>query len=108
MNLLFICSKNRWRSPTAENIFSKYEGINTRSAGTSPKAKIKVSKTDLSWADLIFVMENKHQAYLSRKFPDLSRQKIIKVLHIPDKYQYMDEKLIKILDEKVKSFLQMI
>lgn len=108
MHLLFICSQNKWRSPTAEHIFAQYPGIQTRSAGTSDKAKIKVTKADLHWADLILVMEDKHKAYLNRKFADLSKQKTIKILHIPDKYQYMDENLIEILKSSVTVYLPTI
>ena len=31
--LLFICSQNRLRSPTAEAVFCKYEGLEVDSAG---------------------------------------------------------------------------
>ncbi|WP_375471140.1 hypothetical protein [uncultured Nostoc sp.] len=30
--LLFICSQNKLRSPTAEAVFSEYEGLETDSA----------------------------------------------------------------------------
>jgi len=105
MNVLFVCSQNRWRSPTAENICSVYPGIQTRSAGTSPKARIKISRADLNWADLIFVMETKHLDYLKRSFADLMKKKTVRVLHIPDKYQYMDERLIQLLEAKLQKYL---
>jgi len=105
MNVLFVCSQNRWRSPTAENIFSSYPSIQTRSAGISANARIKIGRLDLNWADLIFVMESKHLEYLKRKFPDLTSRKKITVLHIPDKYGYMDERLIQILESKLKQIL---
>src|SRR5258706_220622 len=41
--ILFICSQNRWRSPTAEKIFDGVDNISARSAGTEPAARIKVS-----------------------------------------------------------------
>lgn len=105
MHILFICSQNKWRSPTAENIFSNYPNIETRSAGTSNKAKIKVNKADLSWADMICVMEKNHLEYLRRNFADIIANKKVKILYIKDKYQYMDPQLIKILKERVEPFL---
>jgi len=59
-NLLFICSRNQWRSPTAEKIYKK-KGYSARSAGTSPNANKTMSVPDIRWADLIFVMEKKHK-----------------------------------------------
>ena len=56
MNLLFICSRNQWRSPTAERVFRAYPNVQTRSAGTSPNARHTVSIRDIQWADKILVM----------------------------------------------------
>ena len=54
--LLFICSRNQWRSPTGEQVYSR-KGMSVRSAGTSPNAKRTVSVNDIRWATHIFVME---------------------------------------------------
>jgi predicted protein tyrosine phosphatase len=64
MRLLFVCSRNRLRSPTAENVFAGYDGLETRSAGTAKDAEYQVGADDLEWADLILVME-----YCSKKHP---------------------------------------
>ncbi len=96
-NILFICSKNRWRSPTAEYIAKKDYQLNAKSAGTSPKAKRKVSKTLLEWADIVLVMEGKHLDYLLQSFADIVAQKDIRVLDIPDVYPYMHPELIALL-----------
>jgi len=98
MNLLFICSRNQWRSPTAENIF-RQKGYNTRSAGTSPKSKCVVSVNDIQWADQTFVMEEKHKSMIVRKFGRSITNKNIIVLDIPDDYQYMDADLIRHLED---------
>jgi len=55
--LLFICSRNRWRSPTAEALFDGVDGWEARSAGTEAGARVKVTAGHLGWADVIFVME---------------------------------------------------
>jgi len=38
-NVLFICSQNKLRSPTAEQVFADYPGIETASAGTNHDAE---------------------------------------------------------------------
>ncbi|WP_419904799.1 low molecular weight protein tyrosine phosphatase family protein [Kiloniella sp.] len=104
-NLLFICSKNQWRSPTAENIFRKYPDISARSAGTSSSAKHKVTVKDIQWADIIFVMEEKHKSRLKADFRRQLEYKPLHVLDIPDDYPYMDAELIDILENSVPGYL---
>lgn len=103
-NLLFICSRNQWRSPTAERVYSQ-KGFKARSAGTSPSAKRTVTANDINWASHIFVMEKKHKQRLLAKFTRLIEYKKIIILDIPDDYQFMDEELVSILDESVEHHL---
>ncbi len=105
-NLLFICSKNQWRSPTAENIWRNHHYYNTRSAGTSSKAKRTVNNADILWADIIFVMEQKHKNRLKAEFKCALEDKKIYVLDIPDEYQYMDEDLIRELQRSVEGVIE--
>ncbi|MEG3859430.1 hypothetical protein [Microcoleus sp. herbarium12] len=70
IKILFVCSQNKWRSLTAENICEKISGYSVRSAGTEKGARIRVTEGLLGWADLIFVMEQKHGSRLRSKFPD--------------------------------------
>lgn len=105
LHVLFICSQNKLRSPTAEHVFADWVGIETSSAGLNSSAETPVSPELLAWADLIFVMEKAHRNKLSKRFkPYLQHQKII-CLNIPDEYDYMDEALIRILHQKVPPFL---
>jgi len=105
MNTLFICSRNQWRSPTAETVFRRYPNVQARSAGTSPNARHTVSIDDIAWADKIFVMEQKHKSRLLAQFPRALQYKEMIVLDIPDDYRYMDEELIEILKESVVPYL---
>ena len=105
MNYLFICSRNQWRSPTAERVFAVGYGIATRSAGTSKHAKHTISSKDIAWSDLIFVMEQKHKQNIKEKFPQLLQHKKVIVLDIPDDYQYMDEALVELLHEMMHPYL---
>ncbi|MGI0117223.1 low molecular weight protein tyrosine phosphatase family protein [Zooshikella sp. RANM57] len=105
VNLLFICSRNQWRSPTAEAIWKNDPLFKVRSAGTSPRAKRTVSPVDIRWADVIFVMEKKHKNRLQAAFARLLEHKPVYVLDIPDDYQYMDPELIAELEERVNDLL---
>jgi len=105
MNALFICSRNQWRSPTAEAVFRRYPNVQTRSAGTSPNARHTVSINDITWSDKVFVMEQKHKNRLSAQFSRALQHKEIIILDIPDDYRYMDEELIEILKESVEPYL---
>lgn len=103
-NFLFICSRNKWRSKTAEDIFKDTEGLSVRSAGTSSSARIKVNEKLIEWADLIFVMEKHHKQWLNQKYPFLLNDKEMIVLDIPDEYQYMDAELVQILKIAIEPY----
>lgn len=104
MNLLFVCSRNEWRSPTGEAIYKNHPTIFARSAGTSPSARIKINQKHIDWAEIIFVMEKKHLQLIEQKFGNGVRQKTI-ILNIEDEYQYMDEELIDELKTKIAAYL---
>ena len=104
-NLLFICGQNRLRSPTAEQVFADWPGVETASAGLNHDAGHPVTPELLSWADTIFVMERAHRSRLSRRFqPHLGGKRIV-CLEIPDDYGYMDPDLVRLLELKVSPHL---
>ena len=105
-NVLFVCSMNKWRSPTGEEVFRKEPGLSVRSAGTVRGAKRTISLADIRWADVIFVMEQKHQSRLRARFRDELRYKPVHVLDIPDDYRYMDPDLVELIRAKVTPLLQ--
>ncbi len=104
-NVLFICSQNRLRSPTAEEVFSDWPNIETDSAGLDAQANVPLSSEQVEWADLIFVMEKTHRKRLSTKFRPYLRNKQIICLDIPDDYDFMQPELINLLLAKVSRFL---
>lgn len=106
MNLLFVCSMNKWRSPTAEAIFKDHSFYNARSAGVSASARIRLSEKMIAWADLIFVMEKNHKQRIKELFGDSRNNKEIIVLDIDDDYQFMDPELIEIIKLSVRSYLE--
>lgn len=103
--LLFICSKNKWRSPTAERLWYRVPGFEARSAGTARAAVRTVRLEDIQWADDIFVMEDKHAKRLRADFRQDMTHKRLHTLDIPDDYQFMDEELQGLLKEKVGKIL---
>ena len=104
-NVLLICTQNRIRSPTAEQVFADWPGIETQSAGLGNDAGNPVSPELLAWSDVIFVMEMAHRNNLSKKFrPHLAGKRVI-CLDIPDDYDYMDPALVRLLRAKVPRFL---
>ena len=105
LKVLFLCTQNRLRSPTAEAVFSTDPKLEVMSAGTSADADNPVSADLIEWADIIFAMENIHRDKLNRQFGSLLRAKRIVVLGIPDRFHYMDPKLIDILRERVPRHL---
>lgn len=96
-HILFLCSQNKLRSPTAEAIFAHHPLIDVDSAGLNNDAVTPLSVEQLEWADLIIVMEKAHQNRLSRKFGKHLRGQRIAVLNIPDEYDYMEPELIRLL-----------
>ena len=104
-NLLFICSKNQWRSPTAELLFKNHPVHSARSAGTSDKARIKVNQKLIDWADVVFVMEIKHRQILKQKFSQSIASKLVIVLYIEDNYQFNDPELVAILKASLHDYL---
>ena len=105
MNLLFVCSRNQWRSPTAEAIYKNHSGMNVKSAGTEPSARIKLTSKIIEWADIIFVMEKKHKQRIIEKFDAIIDQEKLVILEIPDDYKFMDMELIEEIKTKVDIYL---
>jgi predicted protein tyrosine phosphatase len=103
--VLFICSRNQWRSPTAEQLWRRHPKVSARSAGTSPNARHKVSIDDIVWADVILVMEEKHKSRLKAEFTRLLNSKQVHVLDIPDDYRFMDPELVEMLEQSVNNLL---
>ena len=105
MNVLFVCSANRLRSPTAEQVFSAWPGVETDSAGISSGASVLLSSEQLDWAEIIFVMEKTHRAKLVRRFRSHLKGKRVVCLDIPDNYEFMDPALVRLLENRVGRFL---
>jgi len=103
--ILFVCSQNKWRSPTAEYIFSENSGLECLSAGLNHDAENPLTPELVRWAEIIFVMERKHKEKLAAHYQAQLLNKRVICLNIPDKYKFMQPELIKLLKSKVSRFL---
>lgn len=105
--LLFVCSRNQWRSRTAEEIFRDLPGFSVKSAGTEASSRIRVTEGLIGWADIIFVMERKHRAILVERFGEALAGRVIHCLDIPDEYGFMDAELVGMLRGAVAEYVEM-
>ena len=103
-NFLFICSQNRLRSPTAEQIFSKRSDIEVASAGTNHDAENPLTPELIEWADVVVVMERAHRNKLQKRFRKSLNGQHIVCLDIPDEYEFMDEGLIRLLEARMARY----
>lgn len=95
--LLFICSRNQLRSPTAEAVLNIVDGVEAISAGTNNDAETPVSGDLIEWADIIYVMERQHHKKVTQKFNAQLKGKDLHVLGIADNYRYMEPALVTII-----------
>jgi len=104
-HVLFVCGRNRLRSPTAEAVFSGYPAIDVASAGINPDAETQVDAEIVAWSDIIFVMEKRHREKLSSRFRSELKNTRVVCLNIPDRFAFMDPDLVRILKAKVTPHL---
>lgn len=79
--------------------------FNICSVGLSPKSERQIREKDITWADLIFVMEQGHWARISGTYRHLDLP-AIEVLHIEDEYEYLDPELVELLTDRINSTLK--
>ncbi len=103
--LLFICSQNKLRSPTAETVYSEHPRIEVDSAGLNHDSVVPLSPEQIEWADLILVMEKSHRTKLSKRFQKHLSGKRVVVLGIPDDYDYMDPVLVDLIKSRCAKFI---
>ena len=101
--VLFVCSGNIDRSPTAEALLKGKQGFEVKSAGTLPSAPMVISKELIDWADIIFVMETTHKEAMLSIDPTVAGR--IVVLGIEDRYMQGDPELVRILKKRLSKYL---
>ena len=103
--LLFVCSRNRWRSPTGEDLYRGDPRVEARSAGTAAGARRRVDAQLLRWADVVFAMEERHRDVLRERFPEALAHAEVVVLGIPDDYRRGDARLVAWLRDEVEGWI---
>jgi predicted protein tyrosine phosphatase len=102
--ILFVCSQNRLRSPTAEQVFASRPDMEVESAGTNHDADAPLTAELVEWADMIFVMEKTHRTKLQKRFRPALKQARIICLDIPDDYDFMQPELVRLLKVKMAGY----
>ena len=103
--ILFVCSQNKLRSPTAEQIFSTRPDVEVSSAGTNHDAENPLDLEQIEWADLIVVMEKHHRNNIQQRYHSALKSKRVIVLDIPDEYEFMDQTLVQLLTTRMSRHL---
>ena len=106
VHVLFVCSRNQWRSPIAEQVWRKHAGLSVRSAVTNGRARQRLTVAYIRWADLVIVMGQMHKSRIQADVLDEIRFKPLHVLAIPHDCQYMDAELIELVRQKVGPFIE--
>lgn len=105
--LLFVCTENKLRSPTAEVVFSQYEGVQAISCGTNSDSETVVSGDLIEWADIVLVMEKRHKIKVMDKYKNLLKNKRLVCLDVPDNYRYMQPELVRLLKAKLPRYVRL-
>ncbi|ARV25145.1 phosphotyrosine protein phosphatase [Xanthomonas citri pv. glycines] len=105
MPVLFVCSRNRLRSPTAERVLADWPGVQAQSAGLAADAGVQVTPELLQEAQGVLVMERRHLQLLRQRFAAHLRHCRVICLHIPDDDAYMDPSLVRRLEHTVPPLL---
>jgi predicted protein tyrosine phosphatase len=106
MRVLFLCSRNQLRSPTAAHLFASWPGVETDSAGLADDAVVPLSSEQLEWAELVCVMEPAHRRKLSREHARWLKNKRVVCLDVPDEFTYMQPELVALLKRRVGPLLR--
>lgn len=105
MKVLFVCTANKLRSPTAEAVFASHPGLEVRSAGLDAAAPRPLTAELLAWADRLLVMERRHRELIRKRYRAALGSRPVIVLGIPDEFEFMQEELVALLKERVPPFL---
>ncbi len=108
MRVLFVCTANKLRSPTAEDLFKGFGGFDVVSAGTAADAPRPLTKELVASAGLIFPMEPHHRERIRKKYKQRPTDDRIVTLHIPDEYERGEPALVELLKSKVEPRLAAI
>jgi protein-tyrosine phosphatase len=105
-HILFVCTANIDRSPTAEDLYRDDDRYRVLSAGVAPFARVPLTRELLLWADRVFVMnerEDQHGTLIRIRFPELKRPVVD--LDIRDLWRRGHPELVSVLLRRLKPHL---
>lgn len=105
MRVLFVCTANRLRSPTAEAVFQGTPGLEVASAGLDPAATRPLTADLVVWAERIIVMEPHHKVLVKKRFKADLGLRPVYVLGVPDEFAFMQDELVALLKDRVPPLL---
>jgi predicted protein tyrosine phosphatase len=106
LKVLFICGRNKRRSPTAERVFKHDKRMSVRAAGLGDASPRRMKESDLRWADLVLVMERKYVVRIRDAFRRVDPLPPIESLDITDEYLFMQPELVELLKTAVTAALE--
>jgi predicted protein tyrosine phosphatase len=104
--ILFVCTANLDRSPTAHDLYADDPRYEVRSAGVAPFAAVPLTRELLQWADRVFVMnerEDQHRTLIRIRFPDVATPIID--LGVRDLWHRGDAELVGLLLRRLRPHL---
>lgn len=108
MNVLFVCTENRVRSPLAAALFHELQGPDgrhpVRAAGTAAYAPQRLTTRVLAWADLVAVMEPAHREVIRARWPRHARKVV--VLDVDERAAVSERGLREALEPKLHALLK--
>lgn len=104
--MVFVCTQNKLRSPTAEVIFANHPGWEVASAGTDRTAEAPLTRDLLEWADAAVCMQKMHRDWIRARLKGALPDDRILILGIPDDYEFMDPELMGLLERTVPARLE--
>jgi predicted protein tyrosine phosphatase len=105
LRVLFICTQNKLRSPTAEAVFSQHPGWRVASAGTERDAPNPLTRDLVEWADVAVCMQKAHRDWIRSRLKGAIPDDRLLILGIPDDYEFMDPELVALLTRLVPARL---
>jgi len=99
--VLCVCSAGLLRSATLQNFLIKEYGYNVRNCGTEESyALIPISEALVLWADEIVFVNEENYFTVEHHIENMDLEGKVKILDIPDMYNFNDPKLIEIIKEQ--------
>lgn len=108
VNVLFVCTENLARSPTAALLFRELQGRQSRhearAVGTAPHAPRRLTTRDLAWAGMVAVMEPRHLDQIRARWPRHAKKVVI--LEVEDHFIPSTRELRQTLEPKIRALLE--